>query len=125
MWSAPGLEGPSSTRPTSAPGEADTLREPDWRLRPRFRWYGGQLADLAEGTSVIVVGSHGRSMLNRIFLGSVSMSLLHHATAPVLLVRMNSVRPMRASPAVTVRGAIRAHPVPADFSRPPTRLWRG
>jgi nucleotide-binding universal stress UspA family protein len=49
-----------------------------------------ELADLAEetGASAIVVGSHGRSMLSCIFPGSGSMSLLHHATAPVLLVRM-------------------------------------
>ena len=53
-----------------------------------------ELADLAEetGASAIVVGSHGRSMLGRILLGSVSMSLLHHATVPVLLVRMELCR---------------------------------
>lgn len=49
-----------------------------------------KLADLAEEkmASAIVVGSHGRSMLSRILLGSVSMSLLHQTTVPVLLVRM-------------------------------------
>lgn len=48
------------------------------------------LADSAreEGASAIVVGSHGRSGLMRILLGSVSMALLHHATVPVLLVRV-------------------------------------
>lgn len=49
-----------------------------------------KLAHLAEehDASAIVVGSHGRSMLQRMLLGSVAMSLLHHATRPVVLVRM-------------------------------------
>lgn len=49
------------------------------------------LADVAreEGASAIVVGSHGRSKLMRILLGSVSMALLHHATVPVFLVRVH------------------------------------
>ncbi|MGI5817044.1 MAG: universal stress protein [Armatimonadota bacterium] len=49
-----------------------------------------KLARLAEehDASALVVGSHGRSMLQRMLLGSVAMSLLHHATRPVVLVRM-------------------------------------
>lgn len=72
--------------------QADTLREAGLEVETALPVGvpAVELADLAEerGASVIVVGSHGRSMLSRIFLGSVSMSLLHHATAPVLLVRM-------------------------------------
>lgn len=50
-----------------------------------------RLAHLAEEyeASAIVVGSHGHSMLKRMLLGSVAMSLLHHATVPVLIVRMD------------------------------------
>ncbi|MFP4248198.1 MAG: universal stress protein [Armatimonadota bacterium] len=48
------------------------------------------LADLAKkhGADALVVGSHGRSLLGRILLGSVSMSVLHQSTVPVLIVRM-------------------------------------
>lgn len=49
------------------------------------------LADMAEEHNVdaILVGSHGRSMLARVLLGSVSSGVLHHARRPVLLVRMS------------------------------------
>ncbi len=48
------------------------------------------LADLAEknGADALVVGSHGRSLLGRILLGSVSMSVLHQSSVPVLIVRV-------------------------------------
>ena len=48
------------------------------------------LSDLAEkhDASAIVVGSHGRSLLGRVLLGSVSSSVLEHTARPVLLVRM-------------------------------------
>ncbi|MEA3403502.1 MAG: universal stress protein [Armatimonadota bacterium] len=73
-------------------GQADRLREVGVEVETALPVGvpAVELADLAEerGASAIVVGSHGRSMLSRIFLGSVSMSLLHHATVPVLLVRM-------------------------------------
>lgn len=72
--------------------QAEKLRESDLQVETALPVGvpAVELADLAEeiDASAIVVGSHGRSMLSRIFLGSVSMSLLHHATVPVLLVRM-------------------------------------
>lgn len=48
------------------------------------------LADLAEkhGADALVVGSHGRSLLGRMLLGSVSMSVLHQSRVPVLIVRV-------------------------------------
>ncbi len=39
------------------------------------------------GVDVIVVGSHGRSGLGRLFLGSVSEHVVRHAPCPVLVVR--------------------------------------
>jgi nucleotide-binding universal stress UspA family protein len=39
------------------------------------------------GSDVIVVGSHGRTGLGRLFLGSVSEHVVRHAPCPVLVVR--------------------------------------
>lgn len=39
------------------------------------------------GADLIVVGSHGYGFLERIFLGSVSNSVVHHAHCSVLVVR--------------------------------------
>lgn len=40
-----------------------------------------------EGVDVVVVGSHGRGIVGRALMGSVSNHVLHHATCPVLVVR--------------------------------------
>ncbi|KAA0004995.1 MAG: universal stress protein, partial [Thermoplasmata archaeon] len=40
-----------------------------------------------EGVSLIVMGSHGRSMVKEMFLGSVAEAVIHHATTPVMIVR--------------------------------------
>jgi universal stress protein A len=39
------------------------------------------------GVDVIVVGSHGRTGLQRLFLGSVSEHVVRHAPCPVLVIR--------------------------------------
>jgi len=39
------------------------------------------------GVDVIVVGSHGRTGLSRLFLGSISEHVVRHAPCPVLVVR--------------------------------------
>jgi nucleotide-binding universal stress UspA family protein len=39
------------------------------------------------GVDVVVVGSHGRTGLSRLFLGSVSEHVVRHAPCPVLVVR--------------------------------------
>ena len=54
--------------------------------------YGDAAAEICrvaedEGFDVIVVGSHGSGFVKRVFLGSVSQHLLHHAPCPVLVVR--------------------------------------
>lgn len=41
----------------------------------------------AEGSDLIVMGSHGRSGIARVMLGSVANRVLAEATAPVLVVR--------------------------------------
>ncbi|SRR5581483_5053149 len=54
--------------------------------------YGDAAAEICrvaedEHFDVIVVGSHGSGFVKRVFLGSVSSHLLHHAPCPVLVVR--------------------------------------
>ncbi|NSW58109.1 MAG: universal stress protein [Armatimonadetes bacterium] len=48
------------------------------------------LSEMAEAhdVSVIVVGSHGRSALGRVLLGSVSSGVMHQTHRPVLLIRV-------------------------------------
>ena len=45
------------------------------------------LVDLSKEASMIVVGSHGRSGLGRLILGSVSAGLVRHAHCPVAVIR--------------------------------------
>ncbi|HEY8868374.1 MAG TPA: universal stress protein [Candidatus Limnocylindrales bacterium] len=44
-------------------------------------------AALAEGADLIVVGSHGRGMVGRFLIGSVSDQVVRNAAVPVLVVR--------------------------------------
>ncbi len=41
----------------------------------------------ANGTDLIIIGSHGRSGLSRLFLGSVAEGVIRNSIAPVLVVR--------------------------------------
>ena len=45
------------------------------------------LVDAAEGADLLVVGSHGRTGLSRLVLGSVAMACVNHAPCPVVVVR--------------------------------------
>lgn len=40
------------------------------------------------GAGMIVMGSHGRSGVSYIAMGSVATAVAHHATAPVLICRL-------------------------------------
>lgn len=40
-----------------------------------------------EGADIVVVGSKGKNLLDRMFIGSVSNKLAHHADVPLLVVR--------------------------------------
>lgn len=50
---------------------------------------GPTICEVAQrtGADVVVMGSHGHGWLQRVFLGSVSTHVLHHAPCPVLVVR--------------------------------------
>jgi nucleotide-binding universal stress UspA family protein len=46
------------------------------------------LVEVAEGADMVVVGSHGRTGLSRLVLGSVAMAVVNHAPCPVVVVRI-------------------------------------
>jgi nucleotide-binding universal stress UspA family protein len=46
------------------------------------------LIDVAQGADMLVVGSHGRSGLSRLMLGSVAAACVNHAPCPVVVVRL-------------------------------------
>jgi nucleotide-binding universal stress UspA family protein len=46
------------------------------------------LIEVAESADLLVVGSHGRSGLSRLVLGSVAMACVQHAACPVVVVRV-------------------------------------
>jgi universal stress protein A len=55
---------------------------------------GDEIVDYAAkiGADLIVMGSHGRTGVRRILLGSVAEKVLHRATCPVLLVPIREAR---------------------------------
>jgi len=48
------------------------------------------LVEVSEDADMLVVGSHGRSGLSRLMLGSVAMACVNHASCPVVVVRSPS-----------------------------------
>ena len=46
------------------------------------------LVEVAEGADLVVVGSHGRTGLRRMAMGSVAMAVVAHAPCPVVVVRV-------------------------------------
>ncbi|MGH7255633.1 MAG: universal stress protein [Nitrospirales bacterium] len=61
---------------------------------PRFRVTGQallgrpieQILDQARGCDLLIVGTHGRTGLERVLFGSISHRLTHHAPCPILVV---------------------------------------
>lgn len=53
-----------------------------------------EIAGLANGwpADLVVIGSHGRSGIDRLLLGSVAESVLRHVTCPMLVVRNQEKR---------------------------------
>lgn len=51
-----------------------------------------------QGADAIVMGTHGRSGLKRLFLGSVAESVLRGATCPVIVVRQAAAQPSKLAP---------------------------
>jgi nucleotide-binding universal stress UspA family protein len=45
---------------------------------------------VSDDADMLVVGSHGRSGLSRLMLGSVAMACVNHASCPVVVVRSPS-----------------------------------
>jgi nucleotide-binding universal stress UspA family protein len=48
------------------------------------------LVEVAESADLLVVGSHGRTGLSRLMLGSVAMACVQHAPCPVVVIRTPS-----------------------------------
>jgi nucleotide-binding universal stress UspA family protein len=82
-----------------AKGPRDRLQAalPGWKVPSEALW--GPTAKSILKTAewfepdLLVVGSHGRSAAARLVLGSVSLSLLHHANFPVRIVREKTPAP--------------------------------
>ena len=93
----------TEARDTAGRGGAELSRLfPEWTVSPRAmaeppHW---ALIKCAEemGADLIVVGSHGRTALQRTILGSVSQGVLHHASCSVRIARgtaPSEARPLR------------------------------
>lgn len=54
-----------------------------------------------EKAELIVLGTHGRSGMHRLLMGSVAESVLRHAPCPVLVYREAATMPQDAGPAPT------------------------
>ena len=57
----------------------------------------------AERVDMVLVGSHGRGAVGRLFLGSVSEHVVRHAPCPVLVVRPRECRPASSRTGSTAR----------------------
>ena len=104
METAGGIEGPDVTEEEAAKDYADNITEgravldrtsaalhadADVRLVPAEDDPGHALVKLAEDErpDLIVIGSGGKSFFKRLFSGSTSDYVVHHAPCPVLVIR--------------------------------------
>ncbi|SDJ02084.1 Nucleotide-binding universal stress protein, UspA family [Lentzea albidocapillata subsp. violacea] len=65
---------------------------PDVRVKHHVSFHGPAqaLLEVADDAGLLVVGSHGRGVVRRALLGSVSHAVLYHAPCPVAVVRRKS-----------------------------------
>jgi nucleotide-binding universal stress UspA family protein len=68
--------------------EATDERPAAVALHPKASGPARALLDAAVGADLLVVGSRGRSGMRGLLLGSVSLQCVHHATCPVVVVRV-------------------------------------
>lgn len=77
-----------------------------------------------EGYSLVVVGSHGYSMLGEILLGGVAEAVIHHAAIPVLLVRLQMQKDGETVCCQAARSDFAQHVLyPTDFSKNADRAF--
>ncbi|MDH7593144.1 MAG: universal stress protein [Methanomicrobiales archaeon] len=72
--------------------EACGVSEVEAEVVPGIPWI--EILERAEAMhhSLIVMGLHGRSLLSRMFLGSTTENVLHHAKAPLLVLRVHILK---------------------------------
>ena len=75
----------------------------------------------AEPPSFIVMGSHGRSLISRMLLGSQTENVLHHAQVPVLILRIKVLKEGDPKTCTITRGLFRRILYLTDFSEPAER----
>ena len=87
----------------------------DWHLREGIPSEQVAQGALEQRADLVVVGTHGRTGLDHIMLGSTAERVIKHAPCPVLTVR---VAPIHGEKDVDVPPCISHLLVPVDFSSP-------
>ncbi len=89
----------------------------DFAVHVRLGKPGGEILALAEeiGADQIIVGCHDRNVVGRIFLGSVSTEVLHHARCPVIVAREKGYADVQLEKVIEV-GTTAMRPRPHRYS---------